>query len=56
MAKAVLLDRIKRRDSIQGKYAIEVDSAGTGAYHEGEQADERYVDSSSAMEGAVSLS
>jgi low molecular weight phosphotyrosine protein phosphatase len=41
MAEAVLQDQVKQRASLKGKLLIEVDSAGTGAYHEGDQADDR---------------
>lgn len=41
MAEAVLNHRISRRTSLKGKYELEVDSAGTGAYHAGDEADER---------------
>jgi protein-tyrosine-phosphatase len=43
MAEAVLKHQITQRKSLKGKLTIEVDSAGTGAYHEGDEADERYV-------------
>lgn len=41
MAEAVLKHQITQRQSLKGKLAITVDSAGTGAYHEGDDADER---------------
>jgi low molecular weight phosphotyrosine protein phosphatase len=41
MAEAVLNHQISQRPSIQEKFQITVDSAGTGAYHEGDAADER---------------
>jgi low molecular weight phosphotyrosine protein phosphatase len=41
MAEAVLKHQIKLRDSLKGKLIIQVDSAGTGAYHEGDDADDR---------------
>ena len=43
MAEAVLNDLVSKRASLKGKFKITVDSAGTGAYHEGEQADDRWV-------------
>jgi low molecular weight phosphotyrosine protein phosphatase len=41
MAEAVLKYEVSERQSLKGKFTIEVDSAGTGAYHEGEPADSR---------------
>lgn len=41
MAEAVLNHRIAQRSSLQGKYEFTVDSAGTGAYHAGDEADDR---------------
>lgn len=43
MAEAILKHRISRRASLKGKMDISVESAGTGAYHEGDEADERTV-------------
>jgi protein-tyrosine-phosphatase len=41
LAEAVLKHLISDRASLKGKLKITVDSAGTGAYHEGEEAEER---------------
>nr|XP_019042404.1 phosphotyrosine protein phosphatase [Kwoniella bestiolae CBS 10118]OCF21334.1 phosphotyrosine protein phosphatase [Kwoniella bestiolae CBS 10118] len=43
MAEAVLKHEISTHLSIQQKFDIYVDSAGTGAYHEGEEADDRTI-------------
>lgn len=43
MAEAVLKHQISERASLKGKYDFKIDSAGTGAYHAGDSADERYV-------------
>lgn len=43
MAEAVLKHQIAERASLKGKYDFKIDSAGTGAYHAGDSADERYV-------------
>jgi len=40
MAEAVLKHRIAERTDLEG-FRFEVDSAGTGAYHAGDGADER---------------
>jgi low molecular weight phosphotyrosine protein phosphatase len=47
MAEAVLKHQISQRESLKG--VITVDSAGTGAYHEGDGADERYVGAPSRL-------
>jgi low molecular weight phosphotyrosine protein phosphatase len=44
MAEAVLKHQITQRTSLQGKLDIRVDSAGTGAYHAGDDADERTIE------------
>lgn len=41
MAEAVLKHQISQRASLKERFNVEVDSAGTGAYHEGDDADER---------------
>jgi low molecular weight phosphotyrosine protein phosphatase len=41
MAEAVLKHQIAERASLKGKYDFRIDSAGTGAYHAGDSADER---------------
>nr|XP_031862659.1 uncharacterized protein CI109_001670 [Kwoniella shandongensis]KAA5529731.1 hypothetical protein CI109_001670 [Kwoniella shandongensis] len=43
MAEAVLKHQISQRPEIQERFEISVDSAGTGAYHEGDSADSRTV-------------
>ena len=43
MAEAVLKHQIAERASLKGKYDFKIDSAGTGAYHAGDSADERCV-------------
>lgn len=43
MAEAVLNHQIAHRPSLKERFNFTVDSAGTGAYHEGDEADERYV-------------
>ncbi|WWC89855.1 uncharacterized protein L201_004783 [Kwoniella dendrophila CBS 6074] len=43
MAEAVLKSEITKNESINSKFDIQVDSAGTGAYHEGEEADDRTI-------------
>lgn len=43
MAEAVLNHQITQRPSIQQKFDIRVDSAGTGAYHAGDEADDRTI-------------
>ncbi|KAK4686363.1 hypothetical protein P7C73_g3772, partial [Tremellales sp. Uapishka_1] len=43
MAEAVLKHEISQRLSLEKQYTISVDSAGTGAYHEGDEADDRYT-------------
>lgn len=43
MAEAVLKHQISERASLKGKYDFKIDSAGTGAYHAGDSADERTV-------------
>ena len=43
MAEAVLLHLYTQRPSLQGKIDLKVDSAGTDAYHVGEEADDRTV-------------
>jgi len=43
MAEAVLKYQIAKRPSLKAKFDITVDSAGTGAYHEGDDADERTI-------------
>lgn len=48
MAEAVLNHQIAQRPSLKERFNFTVDSAGTGAYHEGDEADERYVCSSLA--------
>lgn len=44
MAEAVLRHQITQRTSLQGKLDVRVDSAGTGAYHAGDDADERTIE------------
>ena len=41
MAEAVLKHQITLRDLLKGRFEIHVDSAGTGAYHVDEEADDR---------------
>jgi len=43
MAEAVLNHRISQRTTLKGKFEFSVDSAGTGAYHAGDEADDRSV-------------
>ncbi|WVR05322.1 hypothetical protein IAU60_002336 [Kwoniella sp. DSM 27419] len=43
MAEAVLIHEIEQRPDLASRYDIRVDSAGTGAYHQGDDADERTV-------------
>jgi protein-tyrosine-phosphatase len=43
MAEAVLKHQVTQRPSLSDTFDIVVDSAGTGAYHEGDDADERCV-------------
>ncbi|ORX33438.1 putative low molecular weight phosphotyrosine protein phosphatase [Kockovaella imperatae] len=43
MAEAILIDRLSKRGSASKILDITVDSAGTGAYHAGEPADERTI-------------
>lgn len=43
MAEAVLNHQIANDTDLKGKFKIVVDSAGTGAYHEGEAADSRTI-------------
>ncbi|WWD09965.1 hypothetical protein V865_008096 [Kwoniella europaea PYCC6329] len=43
MAEAVLKHEITVHPTIKDKLDIHVDSAGTGAYHEGEEADDRTI-------------
>lgn len=44
MAEAVLKHQITQRTSLLEKLDIKVDSAGTGAYHAGDDADERTIE------------
>ena len=44
MAEAVLEHQITQRTSLLEKLDIKVDSAGTGAYHAGDDADERTIE------------
>ncbi|OCF36468.1 phosphotyrosine protein phosphatase [Kwoniella heveanensis BCC8398] len=43
MAEAVLKHQITLRPDLAEQFDIRVDSAGTGAYHEGEEADDRTI-------------
>lgn len=43
MAEAVLKHQIAERSTLQEKFDIRVDSAGTGAYHAGDEADDRTI-------------
>ncbi|KAK1924919.1 low molecular weight phosphotyrosine protein phosphatase [Papiliotrema laurentii] len=43
MAEAVLNHRISQRQDLKGKIDFHVDSAGTGAYHAGDEADDRTI-------------
>ncbi|WRT67297.1 uncharacterized protein IL334_004265 [Kwoniella shivajii] len=43
MAEAILRYEITIRPSLAQRFDIRVDSAGTGAYHEGEEADDRTI-------------
>jgi len=44
MAEAVLKHQITQRTSLLGRVDIKVDSAGTGAYHAGDDADSRTIE------------
>ncbi|RSH93996.1 hypothetical protein EHS25_006649 [Saitozyma podzolica] len=41
MAEAVLRHELSRRPDLKNRFEVVVDSAGTGAYHEGDDADDR---------------
>lgn len=43
MAEAVLKHQISEHPSIKDRFDIRVDSAGTGAYHAGDEADDRTI-------------
>ncbi|GFZ45693.1 hypothetical protein JCM24511_03422 [Saitozyma sp. JCM 24511] len=43
MAEAVLRHELSRRPDLKNRFEVVVDSAGTGAYHEGDDADDRTV-------------
>ncbi|WWC60926.1 uncharacterized protein I303_103502 [Kwoniella dejecticola CBS 10117] len=43
MAEAVLKHEVTQRPDLATRFHIQVDSAGTGAYHEGEEADDRTI-------------
>ena len=43
MAEAVLKHQISEHPTIKGRFDIRVDSAGTGAYHAGDEADDRTI-------------
>jgi protein-tyrosine-phosphatase len=40
MAEAVLRHELSRRPDLKNRFEVVVDSAGTGAYHEGDDADD----------------
>jgi low molecular weight phosphotyrosine protein phosphatase len=47
MAEAVLRHELSRRPDLKNRFEVVVDSAGTGAYHEGDDADDRCVEARS---------